>query len=279
MTVRWASTQVSAGATFVLEVGRGFGAADVGTYTAGSSLSYTVSNLPTALLYVRVRTKIGEAVSSPSFDVSVNAFELREYIEALFLGSGPVAQTGNPGCLSDGRRSGFPDGTMVTVLASATLSGEQLSTLRAFVDRLPDVTAGRLTARVQESPSDNPFPTTNQTAVTVGDPSVCQVGASGCARTVQNPAGVFQSSSVIVIPSAPPAIIAHELGHALLGLCHIQTSVIGGNRFSVMTAAAADSPHELSAYDVTATRAVHAASVRPGDPRSAFVAAGLINSR
>jgi hypothetical protein len=279
-TVTWTSEQIGDGATFLLELGRNPGATDVGTYDAGSSLSYTVPNLPTARLYARVRSKIGEAISAPSSEIFVYAFSLRDYIEALFLGSGPAAQTSSPGCAASERRVGFPDGSTVTVRTSNTLTAEQLATVHAFVNRLPEVTLGRLKGRVEETNSSNPSAGRNQTAIRAGDPTEmgCPPGAVGCAASNQQPAGVIQYSRVLVRTSAPPAIIAHELGHAVLGLCHIQPGVIGGNRFSVMTSASSNSPHGLSEYDVTAVRAVHGTGVKPGDPRRAFLAAGLINT-
>ena len=82
-------------------------------------------------------------------------------------------------------------------------------------------------------------------------------------------------------PGAHRKVSAHEAGHAVIGLCHVDGDLIGGATDSVMSSGPGvwvnHIAHELTAYDLAATQAVYTAGIRAGQARSALVGAGLVN--
>jgi hypothetical protein len=77
------------------------------------------------------------------------------------------------------------------------------------------------------------------------------------------------------------AYVQGAVGHGVLGLCHIDARLIGGAENSLMSGGSGVSPgsgaSNLTGLDLEAIRTVYASSVNPGAPRSAFLAARLVN--
>jgi hypothetical protein len=71
------------------------------------------------------------------------------------------------------------------------------------------------------------------------------------------------------------------VGHAILGLCHIDARLIGGPEQSLMSAGSGVPPGagapSLTGLDLEAIRTVYASGLSPGASRSAFLAARLVN--
>jgi hypothetical protein len=90
----------------------------------------------------------------------------------------------------------------------------------------------------------------------------------------------LRAARAVLDSSVPSQGWAHELGHGILGMCHIDGFLIGGPGNSLMSGGpgvhSGALPHGLSPYDIAATRAVYAAGLEPGRGRAAFVQAGLL---
>jgi hypothetical protein len=278
LRVVWSTSQADARPVFTVEVGRAPGSSDFGTFDAGGATSYSVANAPTGRIYVRVRARIGDSVSAPSEEATSNVISIRDAIEALFLLTGPVGLASNTGCSGPrgDRRLGFPVNSMVTLVASTTLSATQMGAVRSFADRIGAFSGGRLSAQVRETSDSAPVPGPNETTIAVGDPTTigCTTAVSGCAFQRWNGAGIFTSSQVVVRSGTSMGLMLHELGHAVAGMCHVDAAVLGSPAASVMVPAV--TTQSFTDLDQTAMRAVFALS-EPGASRSQFLAAGLIN--
>src|SRR5262249_27063978 len=92
---------------------------------------------------------------------SLSSF-MRDYIEAIFLGSGPLSPSdGNYGCFALGVWSGFPRGTIVTVRASTTESSDKRQAIENAAAQVSSATLGAiktffaLTDDADPTPGDN----------------------------------------------------------------------------------------------------------------------------
>ena len=272
--------------SYVVELGTSSGRDDLGRFEV-SQPSFEYGDLPPVRVYARVRTKTGNMLSDPSNEDSTHYFDFRDYIEALFLGTGPLSPTdGNHGCSATSVVRGAPAGTTVDVIASATtLSSSELSAVRATAAQTSYATTGTLGARYSETQDPDPVPTRNQMTVTIY-PNASSQGCpsnAGCALhhwLNSASSGLYFSSRVLLSDGHPARATSHEIGHGVIGLCHVDGTRIGGARFSLMSAGpgvySGDIAPRLSDYDLAASRAVYQAGIKPGDRRDRLQALGLI---
>jgi hypothetical protein len=226
-------------------------------------------------------------LSNPSNEDSTHYFDFRDYIEALFLGTGPLSPTdGNHGCSATSVVRGAPAGTTVDVIASAaTLSSSELSAIRATTAQTSYATAGTLGARYSETQDSDPVPTRDQMTVTIYPNATSQGCPSNAGCALHHwlsgaSAGLYFSSRALLSDGHPARATSHEIGHGVIGLCHVDGTRIGGARFSLMSAGpgiySGDIAPRLSDYDLAASRAVYQAGIKPGDRRDRLQALGLI---
>jgi hypothetical protein len=277
LTVRWES---STAASFVVHLGSAPGTADIGSFEAGTGRTYVHNNYQgRGRAFVRVHARVGDVVSSLSSETSTDVYRLREAIDSLFLANGRMSPVGNNGCGSPDRMRGFNSGAHVTVLAGSSVPDDRLATVGEFLGRVPGYTNGRLSASVTRVGSPTPIAAEGQISVSVGDPTSigCTTSAAGCFRGFIRFLGDgYIRAEIIARADASAGIYRHELGHALLGLCHIDAVALGGNT-SVMTPTV-PSAADVSAVDLAVMRPVFQSSVQPGQERGAFVSAGLVDA-
>ncbi len=273
-----------------------------GTFVEGTSdtdrvarVSYTGSSAQTVTLVV---DDGNGGTSSRQFVLELGTGLTRyekNYVEALFLGSGEfVPQDGNLGCPSWNERwSGFPKGTTVRVIVSTTVDGNSLDgqdTQQMIQDGLADVpyaSAGWLTTTYETTSDPDPMPGVDEvTSTDHPDPASTGCGEFGCIHHGWRDPGTF---TVFVSGRAvqPEHLInsdgfVHDIvGHGVMGLCHIDQEMIGGNPVSLMPggpgAANGAEADKLSAADIVATRAVYGSGLDVGAGRAEFLAADLIN--
>jgi hypothetical protein len=218
---------------------------------------------------------------------------LKDYIEALFLGSGRLKpQDGFTACVSTpGQWAGFPRGTVVEVVASNTLSAgsDGVDTKRLLEDALSTVeeaTLGTITATFGTTDDPDPVPTTHQaTATDQADPQ--SFGCSferGCVLVdFSDPEfTVMLSSRSVLNQSIQPAdAYVHDvIGHGIMGMCHVDHELVGGNDKSLMAggpgAFTGLIPDELSPLDIEAAQAVYGTDLEPGATRVDFEERGLV---
>jgi hypothetical protein len=208
---------------------------------------------------------------------------LADHIEALFLGSGPLTpRDGARACPWFPFLSGWPRGTHVRVRISTAASRRTREVVGRVVDQIVEASNGVITATLETTPEVDPFPLASEVTLTLHP----NPGSTGCAfpygcihHTWQSPA-VFTSGRALLDRTVPPQGWAHELGHGILGMCHIDGGAIGGARHSIMSGGpgvlSGDLPEQLSPNDVAATQAVYAAELHPGATRDDFVRKGLV---
>ena len=210
---------------------------------------------------------------------------LKDVIEALFMGSGPLTPSdGFPACPWQGRWTGFPRGTHVTVRVSTTVSADKLSAIRNAVDQVEGATGGVITTSLEITQDPNPLPDPNEVTSTSHPDPVSQGCPFQVGCTIHSflSPGVLQSSRAVQPPNQTPNAFAHDVvGHGILGMCHIDGNLIGGAENSLMSGGpgvfSGDIAIGLSALDIEALKAVYGSSLNPGATRSDFLQAGLIN--
>jgi hypothetical protein len=200
---------------------------------------------------------------------------LKDLIEALFLGTGPLAQNPQAGCLAGaGTMSGWPSGASVTVTLASSLTADQRRRAAAAAGQVHQATSGAVDARVRDSSDPNPVPGANEIVVQQADlsgPFPCSSSAAGCTLPLQFSSPAVLSRVRIWLRGQNTA--GHEMGHALYGFCHLSTEA---GYVSVM-GDFDQAGRGLSEADLAATQAVYRAGLRAGAMRNDFVSAGLID--
>ncbi|MDP2054143.1 MAG: hypothetical protein Q8L75_10940, partial [Acidobacteriota bacterium] len=217
------------------------------------------------------------------------------YVEALFLGSGPLTPESNDPNLACPRRgmwSAFPRGTTIHNRASAHIPAQWRDAIRVVLDQIPQATAGQLATTFEVAPEAAPPVRENQmvhVALQTAAELQFACGSSGNACLAYNSpisrgapfsGGLIRwSAGYYVVPTIPfPQPYAHEPGHAILGMCHINAAGIGGGENSLMSAGLTNvnQADRLTRFDIEALQAVYGSSVVIGARRADFVAAGLL---
>ena len=258
---------------YAVEVGTSPGAADVLSATT-RDLSLTTTFASPGQYYPRViaYTRSGSQASAERVPLIVLSFQ--DYVEALLLGTGPLAQVPQQGCPAGaGTMAGWQATSPVTVTLGASLDDEQVQRATSTVGQADLATAGVIRTMVSRSTVLHPLPGSLEIVVHQTGPALafpCSATALGCTVPEFLGPGVFSRATVVMRRGS--ALVAHEMAHALFGLCHVSAvagyvSVMGGFE---------DFGTGLREADLVALRAVYAAGLRGGATRGAFVAAGLV---
>lgn len=254
------------------------------TVTAGVVKGLAPGSAIISATFQNVTGSASIAVTS-SPDSGVTSF-MRDYIEALFLGTGPLTPTdGVGGCPRSGSWTGFPPGTSIELLISSTIPQAGVNALITSSAGVPTAAVGALSVTASMTPDVDPIPLANQVTATMhADP--ISLGCSfpqGCTILSFVPGSAFiQSARSILVTNQTPAAYVHDaIGHGVLGLCHVDGNLIGGARLSLMSYGpgvfSSQLPTQLSEFDLAATQAVFASGLARGARRADFVQAGLVN--
>ncbi len=283
VTLEWSAV---AGATrYVVELGTTPGSIDAIHQTATTSDNWP--GLPVGKYYLRVKAANDVGSGPPSSDVSAVIIDrsLTNLIDGLLVGHGPF----DPGNIADcpweagtNRWVGFPRGTNVRVRVSLNVYREAREGIAAVVRQAATATAGNISATFEETTESDPVPQAGEVTVTpMADPSSrgCLNPLSGCVAYTWRSPGVIDRSAIYVRSGYEVGGYAHEIGHALYGLCHVDGNRLGGPRNSLMSVGAgifagSNSP-TLTAQDIAAIQAAYSTTLNPGADRDAFVRAGL----
>jgi hypothetical protein len=207
-----------------------------------------------------------------------------EVIDALFLGTGPlIPRDGLTQCPTQAVWSGYPRGSAVRIRVSSQVAGLR-DALEHAIASLSGATGGALTATVEITPDADPQPGLNEVVVTeVASPRAAGCSSNqGCVEHRFAGRGLLMGARVIGSPGQGPSdYVRDALGHGVLGLCRLDARLIGGPENSLMSGGIGVEPGSgasaLTGIDLDAIRAVYASSLTPGAPRSAFLAARLVN--
>ena len=225
-----------------------------------------------------------------------------DYIEALFLGLGPLSPTdGNSGC--PGGQYGYWVGWENSNLR-VTVSNVVDSAAKRLVERaaaqVSEATTGRYSATYFQTDAANPIPGHAEVTLTEHPDPVgqgCRV-PRGCTQFTfaghQMSSGIwsqFHSSGTSVLEGAraiirtiypyPQGHLHDAIGHGTLGLCHIDGERNGGAQNSLMSSGSGsygrDLPDRLTQRDLDAIKAVFSSDLAVGARRSDFVREGLVS--
>jgi hypothetical protein len=211
----------------------------------------------------------------------------RDYIEAIFLGSGPLSPTdGNYACPTlRGTWTGFPRGTVVRVRVSTTDSADKRQAIQQAAAQVATATGGVIQTTFELTDDPDPIPGTNEaTSTSHPNPSSQGCGSdNGCTIHDFAALGVLRSSRAVQPSSQTPNAYAHDIvGHGIMGMCHVDGNLIGGAGLSLMSGGpnvfSGQIAIQLSPYDLAAAQSVYRSGLSPGASRDDFIRAGLINS-
>jgi hypothetical protein len=286
---------VSSAAGYLVEVGTTTGASDFASIQASPSpSSHTVGGLLVGRSYfARVRAMNQAGSSTASNEVRIESVDLRDIIDALYFGNGPlIPRDGLRYCVSgSGRWITYPAGVTVRLIisASAVSAAAQQAVQRAAEQWIAS-TLGSNSVIVQLTGDPDPRPGNNEVTITLHSDPVSQ-GCSfdrGCTILTLR-ANVLVAARALIGPSlaSSSAAFAHDaVGHGGLGMCHIDGGLIGGARNTLMGGGpnvfSCPSPSDvciadgLTPLDAAAAAAVYASGLPRGAERSLFLAAGLV---
>jgi hypothetical protein len=280
VTVVW-NASIGA-ASYVVEAGSGPRTADVMVADAQST-SFIWHDAPPGRYYLRVLAKNQAGTSAPSTELTIVVIDLRDYIEAIFLGSGPLVPTdGNIGCPVANRWSTFRFGSVVRVRVSTTVSVDKLDAIQRAAEQVADATNGAISVSVELTADPTPIPAANEvTSTTHATPSAlgCPTD-SGCSMPRLS-SGFLSTGRAVQPPNQTPAAYAHDvIGHDVMGMCHIDGNLIGGAQLSLMSAGPGVSSGQiairLSNYDMAAAKPVYGSGLASGATRADFARLGLV---
>jgi hypothetical protein len=208
-----------------------------------------------------------------------------DVVDALFLGSGPlIPRDGSTDCPLQGFWSGYPRGTLVRMRVSSRVPAPVQAGLAGAVGSLAGATGGALTVNLEVTPEIDPQPGVNEVTVTeVALPRAAGCPSdAGCVQYRFAGRGLLMGARVVEPPGRSVSASVHDaVGHGVLGLCHIDSRLIGGGENSLMSAGSGVSPGSgasaLTGLDIEAIQSVYASALSPGASRASFLAARLVN--
>ena len=282
---------VSNASAFVIEVSASAEFSNPTTInTPDASTSFTLTNAPLGHSFARVRAKNDAGTSNPSIPIAFTVVDFQNFIEALFLGTGPLEAPNDPlPCVNiapgvtRGVLHGFARGANVPVRVASALSGSVQNLLREQVATIPVATVGRLNTTFELSADPDPPQRDSEIVLAFSPDTVRLCGnALACGQIPFLSLGLMRSAKFTYSPTIGDVPAVHEVAH-LLGMCHVSAELIGGRptnslmgRFAVLpTSGPPSHDPRLTPWDIEALKAVYGSSLQPGAVRSDFVAAGL----
>ena len=200
---------------------------------------------------------------------------LQNAIEALFLGAGPITASG--ACNGGTNWQAYPRGSRLRLIVSTTVTPAQRSTIASLGSEIPALTRGWFTVEVSSTTEPNPRPQSLEvTSTNVSQAEIdasCRPGAGGCVLYGFLAPSVLNAARMLNLNRFDGSGHAHELGHALLGLCHLDGNLVPGSLMGNPHGSAID---RWSTLERQAIQAVYGAGLAPGATREEFVRAGLV---
>ncbi len=230
-----------------------------------------------AIYYVKVAAVSGGTTGPGSVELPVFTMDLRNAIDALFFGSGPMADApstalGNPSAAM------WADGTVLRILVSQEAGEATRANAQTFADDYAALTGGFVTATTEIVPDD--FHTTTLLSVPLFQidmrvlPNFCGlVNVIACAYYGPTPIG--PNRSIVTMNGVGGSVsIAHELGHAYgMSHVHVNSSVRAELQFLMNPALVATQMTETEKNAIVTARN---GGLRAGWTRNQALAAGLV---
>ena len=197
-------------------------------------------------------------------------------VDALFLGAGPdIPRDGATDCPFQGYWSGYPRGSSVRVRVSTRVPQNVQAGIAAALEPIGPATGGALNVTIESTGEIDPQPGVNEVTVT-------ETAVPRCLQYRFAGRGLMMGARIVAPVGRSLGAHVHDaVGHAVLGLCHIDARLVGGAENSLMSAGIGAPPGSgatgLTGLDLEAIRSVYASSVNPGAARATFLAARLVN--
>jgi hypothetical protein len=273
--------------TYVVEVGDSSGSIKHGSFEV-SVTSFAIGHLPPGRVFARVKARNGSATSPASVEVSQWYFDMKDYIEAVFMGTGPLTPTdGNHGCSATGWVRGFDRGSTVSLSVSTTVSSDKAAAIQGVASQVSQATSGAMQVAFSRTANANPLPADGAaTSTTHPTPGTEGCGGNGGCTIHQffsnAQPGRFRSSRAVQPADQTPQAYGHDaVGHGVLGMCHVDGNRIGGAGRSLMSAGpgvfSGDMANRLTEYDLAAVQALYQAGLGAGAQRTDLLRSGLVN--
>ena len=195
----------------------------------------------------------------------------KDLAEALLLGSGPLSDSANRGCLASGLVAGWQYGTTLTLRVSSQLPPDVQTQIQQVVSRIAEATLGNLSASIQPTAEIDPQPGPGEVTVWgTTDPAKlsCTPGAILCTFLPGFKSPFIHAARIV---GQPIGDFAHELGHGVFGFCHARTPNVFGKE-TIMVGGSG-----LTDRDVGIIQSVYRAGLGPGATRPDLVKAGIVN--
>ena len=277
--------------TYVIEIGNAPATTSLTINTGVNGDFKIVENLPAGEQFARVRAQSSSGLSEPSNEVRFFIVDFRDFVEAVFLGTGPsrtLLETGCgnkfPGPQCTEFLLSYPRGTTVHALAWSGLAASNLDATRAMLQQISQATEGALNTTFDLTDQSFPLPGTNEITFGLKTADSQCGGSEACVEMTFVRAGIARSTAAVFSASfaSDPrrtASFAHEAAHGLLGMRHVNSDSVGGDQGSIMSTRPGGTiglPSALTALDVEATRFVYRAGLGAGSSRGELRAAGAI---
>lgn len=270
----WASTGAT---TYKMTVGSSAGASDlVSADVTGTSYTWTAPRTAN-IYYARVAATSGGQTGAASTELPVFTLDMRNMIDALFFGTGPLSQTAGldptpyntqiPALI-------WPDGSTLNVLVTAEAGDVSLANARTFVSEYLAAAGNPFSANVSVT-SDNYHGVARDslpanTIVVRVDPVCTQTGVIACADF-----GPYYGRAFVNMNAVGGAVsIAHEIGHAF-GLNHmtVTSSLRPEFQFLMNPALVAT---QLTSAEKTVIATARAGGLRSNMTRAQAIDLGLV---
>ena len=276
----WSSTGAS---TYKISIGTSSGASDaLSTEVTGTSYTWTAPRTAN-IYYARVAPVSGGQTGSAATEIPLFTIDMRQVIDALYFGSGPMASD----TVAASVVAIWPDGATINVVVTEESGAVSLTAAQTFVADYLAAMSNHITINISTTPVkwtgvDTFTAVPLNTVVVRVDNSICpQVGVIACAYYGPLPYGLGRST--VNLNAAPTSVtpggsiaIAHEIGHAF-GLHHLRvnSSARPELRFLMNPSLLVS---QLSDVEKNAHAAARAGGMRNSWTRSQAVTAGLVTA-
>ena len=272
ITLSWSGS----GSTYQVFVASTAGGADkLSVDVTGQSYTW-VAPREEAVYFVRVVATSGSNSSSASTELPVFTMDLRNAIDALYFGSGPMAECPNSRALNP-PASMWPDGTVVRIMVSAEAGEANRVLAQVFADDYAATVGGAVRATTEIVSDDfHTTPVSGLPAFSIGMRvlQVCpQVNVVACANF--GPAPLGTNRAFVNLNGVGGGIsVSHEMGHTY-GMFHVHVNASARPELNFLMNPVLLTDR-LSDPERNAIIAARAGGLRAGTTRNQALALGLV---
>ncbi len=249
----------------------------------GPATAYRWLGVPVGNLYVRLRAR-GSGGEATSEELLIGSVDPRNVIDAILLGSGPLAVAENQGCSRPPFMAGWRPGSQVAIRVSTGVRQSRRASAEAVVPQVSVATAGNVTAYIAPTGDADPTPAVGE--ITLADiPTAAMrtfcacTNCVGCAQSFSS-AGFTNRVRIVMGDNANDSTPPHEIGHGI-GACHM-IAAAGFTPPPTMGVSldGVTSPRgrllQLEPATLKAMETTYAAGLVAGASRGSFISKGLV---